>query len=295
MGTYNDFPEVNNDYDPQGVLYSDGLRSGTFQLTGLNNVGMGIQVGNTQVYSIKPINAEELVSTTFSLPATKAYYIPLTGLDYVVNNEYLELDVPRQIKISSEQTFSVIMSGYDEYEQLVVNSGVSDENDEFLGIQALKKVTSILVYNIDLPVGETINYTLSTTNNFGLPYTDNNQPVRLITCAYKDSPMLKIGSNQTPVVDAFLTDVVWRFTYTNGSLYTSTTNTTTRPVLVMDSDVVIDGEGILTVQQTVDYYGFELQIAAPFSVNQPKYFPVNDPTKVIGDAPNNIGWKGWQG
>ena len=71
---------VNRQYSPTGVNFPDGLRVGAFNMGGSNTVGLGVPVGNTQVYSIKPVDAT-------------ADGAQLTTEQVVLNNSYMPLNV----------------------------------------------------------------------------------------------------------------------------------------------------------------------------------------------------------
>lgn len=285
---------VNRQYSPTGVNFPDGLRVGSFNMGGTNTVGLGVPVGNTQVYSIKPVNAGKLTNDKIVLNNN---YLPLNnqpflipGAATIVNNG-LKLDVPRVVGVYADDDFSCRMSCIDRYGQKQVFEGDAEtEGDEYVFFPAQGEyiITSIYLYNMLNTT--TTQFYLQITNSFDLPYSDlgYGQTVgdksRILSINLDGTPLIQIETETVAPYGAF-----WKGVIEPATLEQSQ-NSTTRPQFIYENPDL--GDKVLTIQQAVDQYGWTFN-GNRFTSNVNNY--ENKLSAVIGPTPYSFGWTEWQG
>jgi len=276
----------------QGSNFQTGFAAGNFQIPMRNNPG--VPVGLVQLYKIFP--AFDATVITANVSGTQ--YIPLAGftfgtLKYLSENEpYIELDYARCLKVSAgtPADFEFEINYLDQYGQPGIYIGYSDT---ISGIGLTPAVFGITAIGIK-PLSGNISVTISTTNIYELPYTDNGVPSQLI-CYTKNNHLAVITSGENSPFN-FVWDGKYSVAYTAPpTAYVSQI----RPLI----EVLDGGEEYtsfpdnicFTFQQNVYGLGNSSEYRNPdlpqvrISVDEEEKY------KVYGHAPHNIGWKGWQG
>lgn len=268
-------------YSPQGVTFQDNLRIGAFSNRGLNTVGYGVEIGNTQAYSIKPAGSGTMY--TGDVPNNTFFglgnYTGTAG-PVVIPGLGVKMDVSRLILITcttASSTYSIRLSGYDMYNQEFVtdDKDIATGTGFYTGL-GVNILTSIYFYNFS---ASSLNFQINQTDHYELPYADQGQQQRLQSVTFDGQPQRALITNSaTPYGSR------WGGNYINGDGI--------RPIFQVTGDNLPDGNKVLTFVQDVDSYGFKFD-NDPYQGNNFTY--PNDQLLVTGATPNNTNWTGWMG
>jgi hypothetical protein len=294
---------VNRQYSPTGVNFPDGLRIGSFNMGGTNTVGLGVPVGNTQVYSIKPVAAngaftsnQVVLNNNYMTLNVQPFLTP--GAATIVDNS-LKFDVPRVFGVKSSvanETFSARISTIDRYGQKQVFEGdaVDQGGGEYLfrPFQGVDRITSIYLYNMSNET--TCQFSLVLFNYFDLPYCDvpfngtEGDGSRVSSINLDGVPLIQITTESVAPYPS-----IWQGgilpSYSQGP--TQNSNNTTRPQFLYVGGTPL-GSVVLAIQQTVDQYGWTFN-GQPFTSNVNNY--ENRLRALIGPEPYSVGWTDWKG
>lgn len=180
-------------YAPSGTHMGGALATGSGFLSGANNASFqGVQSSDFMFESFMPSADTNAFNVNgISVAAGASQYLPLSNYGFVntvsipylqkvqINNTYaIKLDYPRSFQIQCNQPFTVMISGFDRYEQKtnmqgIVTTPVSGVYT-YQMVRCLSYLTAIYVTNNG---GSAANFTVNMNQTIEMPFwnvsTDN--------------------------------------------------------------------------------------------------------------------------
>lgn len=271
--------------------FKDNLRSGVIQFPGGNSNTPGVMIGNLQAYAIKP-NASADITDPIVDPNG---FISLTSsvkAPFAVVDQKISFDVCRGLKITAttEDPYSWVISGYDYYNQKMVWSGSTEDDEEVESPRGFNAICSVSITQAD---GATGTFVLSTQDAIELPYADwNNDNVLMVN--YAEEPLMwLLPGGEEPYTTYAAYDYFKTLEPQTGN------NGRPRPIIQLNpasySTVpAFNAVNIMVVLQSVVGAGFN--IPATENINRPSVAQnsqpyLNDREYVIGKPSFSEGWQ----
>lgn len=290
-----------NFYEKQYLTPSNflnGINVGNFNVEG--QLSPGLPAGLVQPYIVSPTLAESEFLVGLA-PANSTTFVNLSGVLDTENNGYvivngslenpgLKFDCERGIKIRLRENGSVLISGYDRYEQKMT-WGSALTKDVYVNItRAFAKISSIQITN---SAGNPADYSFTSTYDIGLPFNALAGITPLAVSIESTNDFFNILLMQSVAPGNAIQNY-----YTYYATETETLSTgRARPMINVNPQnmnvyYTFNGSEILSVWQLV--YGAG---TLPHYMNDPDEYSqkVNSLETVIGVPPYKDGWIGWQG
>jgi hypothetical protein len=278
--------------------FPNGINVGNFSVE--DQLSPGLPAGLVQPYLVTPTLAgSEFLSGQIAGNATM--FIPLSEVKDTENNNYvivngqlqnpgLKLDCERGFTILLRKNGSVLVSGYDRYEQKMTwGSNLVAENGVPI-TRAFSKISSIQFTNSE---GTPSDFTITSNYDIGLPYDTLPGIIPLVVNMESTNDFINILLYQSAAPG---NQIYKLYTWHPSEAQTLSAGRQ-RPVISVnpgDLDIFYDFDGskVLSVWQLV--YGAG---TLPHYMNDRTDYvtKVNSLETVIGVPPYSEGWIGWQG